>query len=103
LTVPTTTTPARNDFGPQASLAYDSGPGKGPIGFGWRLSVPFITRNIDKWLPRILYGEESNAFILAGFEDLGLAFQSLSTVHGENTAPPSVGANVMQQNKRKGS
>ena len=34
------------------SLAYDSGAGNGPFGFGWRLSLPSITRKTDKGLPR---------------------------------------------------
>jgi hypothetical protein len=34
------------------SLAYDSGQGNGPFGFGWSLSVPAIARKTDKGLPQ---------------------------------------------------
>jgi hypothetical protein len=44
LTVPIATAPGRSGFGPQLSLAYDSGSGDGPFGFGWRLSVPSTAR-----------------------------------------------------------
>ena len=52
LTVPIATSPGRSGFGPQLSLSYDSGPGNGPFGFGWNLSLPSITRKTDKGLPR---------------------------------------------------
>ncbi len=70
LTVPIATTPGRSGFGPQMSLTYDSGAGNGPFGFGWRLSVPSITRKTDKGLPRYFDEEESDVFIHSGVEDL---------------------------------
>jgi len=70
LTVPLAITPGRSGFGPQLSLAYDSGSGNGPFGFGWRLSVPSITRKTDKGLPRYFDDEESDVFILSDAEDL---------------------------------
>src|SRR5215210_4899959 len=51
LTVPIVTSPGRSGFGPQLSLAYDSGAGNGPFGLGWSLSLPAITRKTDKGLP----------------------------------------------------
>lgn len=51
-------------------LSYDSGSGNGPFGFGWKLSVPAITRKTDKGLPKYCDGNESDVFILAGAEDL---------------------------------
>lgn len=48
LTVPIATSPGRSGFGPQLSLAYDSGAGNGPFGFGgifpfrFTLSIPSI-------------------------------------------------------------
>jgi RHS repeat-associated protein len=62
--------PGRSGFTPPLRLAYDSGSGNGPLGFGWSLGVPAITRKTDKGLPRYCDGEESDVFILAGAEDL---------------------------------
>ncbi|MER5755857.1 SpvB/TcaC N-terminal domain-containing protein [Streptomyces sp. NPDC002088] len=52
LSVPIATSPGRSGFGPRLSLSYDSGSGNGPFGFGWRLSLPAITRKTDLGLPR---------------------------------------------------
>ena len=52
MSVPVATSPGRSGFGPQLSLAYDSGAGNGPFGFGWSLSSPSIARKTDKGLPR---------------------------------------------------
>ena len=67
MTVPIATSPGRSKFGPQLSLAYDSGAGNGPFGFGWQISSPAITRKTDKGLPQY---DESDVFILSGAEDL---------------------------------
>jgi RHS repeat-associated protein len=68
--VPIATSPGRSGFGPQLTLAYDSGAGNGPFGFGWHLSLPSITRKTDKGLPRYDDTDESDVFILSGTEDL---------------------------------
>lgn len=70
LTVPITTSPGRSGFGPILSLAYNSGAGNGPFGFGWSLSLPSITRKIDKGLPKYQDSQDSDIFILTGIEDL---------------------------------
>lgn len=70
MSVPIATSPGRSGFGPQLSLAYDSGAGNGPFGFGWNLSLPSITRKTDKGLPQYLDADESDVFILSGAEDL---------------------------------
>lgn len=70
MSVPIATSPGRSGFGPQLSLAYDSGAGNGPFGIGWSLSLPAITRKTDKGLPRYCDAEESDVFILSGAEDL---------------------------------
>lgn len=70
MTVPLAISPGRSGFGPQLSLAYDSGAGNGPFGFGWSLSLPTITRKTDKGLPQYWDTEESDVFILSGAEDL---------------------------------
>src|SRR5262245_53150055 len=59
-TIPIATSPGRANFGPQLSLAYDSGSGNGPFGFGWSLALPSITRKTDKGLPRYQDAEESD-------------------------------------------
>ncbi|MGH8771138.1 MAG: SpvB/TcaC N-terminal domain-containing protein, partial [Burkholderiales bacterium] len=68
--LPIATSPGRSGFGPQLSLAYDSGAGNGPFGFGWSLSLPAITRKTDKGLPNSQDADESDVFILSGAEDL---------------------------------
>jgi RHS repeat-associated protein len=71
LSVPIATSPGRGGFGPALLLAYDSGAGNGPFGFGWHLSLPSITRKTDKGLPRYRDGvDDSDVFILSGAEDL---------------------------------
>jgi hypothetical protein len=70
MSVPIATTPSRSGFGPQLSLAYDSGSGNGIFGMGWSLSLPMVTRKTDKGLPRYGDVEESDVFILSGAEDL---------------------------------
>ncbi|MCI5136879.1 MAG: toxin, partial [Candidatus Electrothrix sp. AR1] len=74
MSVPLAVSPGRAGFGPQLSLAYDSGSGNGPFGFGWSLSLPAITRKADKGLPQYRDdrdgSEEADVFILSGAEDL---------------------------------
>src|SRR6266850_7681562 len=70
MSVPLTTSPGRSGFGPQLSLAYDSGAGNGPFGLGWNLSLPSVTRKTDKGLPKYQDADESDVFILSGAEDL---------------------------------
>lgn len=70
MSVPIVTSPGRQGFGPQLSLSYDSGAGNGPFGFGWRLTLPSITRKTDKGLPQYFDALESDVFILSGAEDL---------------------------------
>jgi RHS repeat-associated protein len=72
MTVPIATSSGRSGFGPQLNLAYDSGSGNGPFGFGWSLSIPSITRKTDKGLPQYDDANESDVFILSGAEDLVL-------------------------------
>lgn len=70
LTVPISASPGRSGFGPQLGIAYDSGNGNGPFGFGWSLSQPAITRKTDKGLPQYDDAQESDTFMLSGAEDL---------------------------------
>jgi RHS repeat-associated protein len=70
MTIPIATSPARQGFGPQLALSYDSGSGNGPFGMGWNLSLSRITRKTDKGLPTYQDNGESDVFILSGAEDL---------------------------------
>jgi hypothetical protein len=58
----------RNGFQPQLSLAYSTGNGNGPMGLGWALSVPGVSRKTSIGIPR--YDDSSDVFILSGAEDL---------------------------------
>lgn len=75
LSVPIATSPGRAGFGPQLSLAYDSGAGNGVFGIGWSLALPAITRRTDKGLPQYRDADESDIFILSGAEDLVPVYQ----------------------------
>ena len=75
MTIPLATSPARQDFGPQLTLSYDSGSGNGPFGLGWHLALPQISRKTDKGLPTYqddgsYASDESDVFLLSGAEDL---------------------------------
>ncbi|MDC0747116.1 SpvB/TcaC N-terminal domain-containing protein [Polyangium mundeleinium] len=70
LTVPIAVSPGRGGFGPELSVAYDSGGGNGPFGVGFRLSVPSISRKTERGLPEYEDARESDVFILSGAEDL---------------------------------
>ena len=70
LQVPIATSPGRSGFGPQLSLAYDSGSGNGPFGFGWSLDLPVLSRKTEKGLPEYRDSEESDVFVLSDAEDL---------------------------------
>ncbi|MDP9021636.1 MAG: toxin [Actinomycetota bacterium] len=70
VSVPVPMSPARSNLAPELSLAYDSGSGNGPFGFGWSLSLPTISRKTQKGLPRYDDAGESDVFVLAGAEDL---------------------------------
>jgi hypothetical protein len=70
MSVPIATSVGRSGFAPQLSLAYDSGAGNGPFGFGWSISLPAISRKTDQGLPRYVDSAESDVFLLSGVEDL---------------------------------
>jgi hypothetical protein len=70
LSIPLPFSPGRNSLAPQASLGYDSGFGNGVFGYGWNLSVPSITRKVDRGVPRYADPIESDTFLISGSEDL---------------------------------
>jgi len=88
MSVPIAASPGRSGFGPQISLAYDSGSGNGPFGFGWSLSLPAIVRKTDKGLPRYADSEESDVFILSGSEDLVPVLEPDGTRHRDEASSP---------------
>ncbi len=67
-TVPIAVPSGRNGFEPQLNLAYSTGSGNGPFGFGWSLSVPGVGRKTSKGIPR--YDDGKDVFVLSGSEDL---------------------------------
>jgi RHS repeat-associated protein len=85
MAVPLPLSPGRSGFTPPLRLSYDSASGNGPLGFGWSLGSPTITRKTDKGLPVYCDGEESDVFILAGSEDL---VPVLDPAGGRLTLPP---------------
>src|SRR4051794_17826723 len=70
LTVPIVTSAGRGELGPHLELAYDSGRGNGPFGFGWNVRLPSITRKTDKGLPAYDDATEADVFLLSDAEDL---------------------------------
>jgi RHS repeat-associated protein len=94
ISIPLPLSPGRSGFTPDLPLAYDSGSGNGPFGFGWSLSLPSITRKTDKGLPRYCDADESDVFILSGAEDLvPLLDESGERVH----VPPRTVHGVLYQ------
>jgi RHS repeat-associated protein len=69
-TVPIALPPGRNGFQPQLNLVYSTGSGNGAFGLGWDLSIPGISRQTSKGIPR--YDDLQDIFILSGAEDLVL-------------------------------
>lgn len=51
-TVPIALPSGRNNFQPELNLVYRTGHGIGPFGLGWSLSVPGVTRQTSKGVPR---------------------------------------------------
>lgn len=70
MSVPLVVSPGRSGFGPQLTLAYDSGAGNDLFGLGWSLSLPSITRKTAKGLPQYDDAHDSDVFLLSGTEDL---------------------------------
>jgi hypothetical protein len=70
ISAPVYTSPARQGFGPQLALFYDSEAGNGPLGLGWSIPVASITRKTSLGLPQSEDAVDSDVFVLAGAEDL---------------------------------
>jgi YD repeat-containing protein len=57
LVVPVTLPPGPRHFEPDLSLHYGSRTGNGPIGLGWSLALPEISRRTTRGLPRYAEGQ----------------------------------------------
>ena len=66
-TVPITVSHGRHGLQPALSLTYSSGAGNGPIGLGWALGIPGLSRQTAHGLPAF---DASDTFVLSGAEDL---------------------------------
>jgi RHS repeat-associated protein len=67
-TIPIALPPGRNGFQPQLNLVYSTGNGNGAFGLGWSLSIPGVSRQTSKGIPR--YDDVKDTFVLSGAEDL---------------------------------
>lgn len=68
--IPIPLSETRSGFGPNLALNYDSNSGNGPFGFGWRLSVPMISRRTEKGIPIYDDYNDSDEFVISGSEEL---------------------------------
>jgi hypothetical protein len=55
--VPIALPKGRNGVGPSLALSYSTSGGNGPLGVGWSVGAPFISRQTDKGLPRYVDAE----------------------------------------------
>lgn len=94
LSVPIYTSKGRSGFGPELSLAYNSGSGNGVFGMGWSLGVPAIARKTDKGLPRYDDGSDSDTFVLGGAEDLVPQLEQVGGVWQRMEAPRNLNGTV---------
>lgn len=99
--LPIYSSPGRSGFSPQLAMAYDSGGGNGPWGFGWKVALPSITRKTDKGLPQYNDAQNSDIFLLAGAEDLMPALlNSKGTWNFDGTTRPLFGKQYHVQRYR---
>jgi hypothetical protein len=72
--VPIAVAPGRAGVQPSLTLAYSTSGGNGPVGFGWGMGVPFISRQTDRGLPRYIdhaqWHPEEDRFIYNGGQEL---------------------------------
>ncbi|MCP4607045.1 MAG: hypothetical protein GY847_42120 [Proteobacteria bacterium] len=65
--VPIAIPPGRRGMQPQIGMAYSTGSGDGPIGWGWAMGTPFISRQVDKGMPLYTTGDR---FMYNGGQEL---------------------------------
>jgi RHS repeat-associated protein len=88
ISVPITLPAGRNGTQPELNLAYSTGGGNGPLGLGWGIGVPEISRRTSGGIPRYRArtpneddpSESSDTFVLSGTEGLVAIAQSTAGV-----------------------
>ena len=72
--VPIAVAPGRAGVQPSLALSYATTGGNGPVGFGWGLGAPFISRQTDRGLPHYqdeaLWHVEEDRFMYNGGQEL---------------------------------
>ncbi|MCB9592813.1 MAG: hypothetical protein H6719_08775 [Sandaracinaceae bacterium] len=72
--VPIAVAPGRAGVQPSLALSYATTGGNGPVGFGWNLGAPMISRQTDRGLPRYvdapLWHRQEDRFIYNGGQEL---------------------------------
>ncbi|MFO8080189.1 MAG: toxin TcdB middle/N-terminal domain-containing protein, partial [Armatimonadota bacterium] len=67
MSIPITLPPGRRGLQPSVGLGYSTGGGDGPLGWGWSMEMPFISRQSDKGLPRY---DHTDRFMYNGGQEL---------------------------------
>src|SRR4051812_18227096 len=67
LTIPIEVPAGRNGLQPRLDLVYSTGNGNGPLGLGWGLTIPGVTRKTARGIPTY---RGADTFVLSGSEDL---------------------------------
>jgi len=72
--VPIAVAPGRAGVQPSLALSYATTGGNGPVGFGWNLGAPFISRQTDRGMPQYIdeaaWHQEEDRFIYNGGQEL---------------------------------
>ena len=77
---------------PSLALSYGTSAGNGPVGFGWNLGVPFISRQTDRGLPRYDdrrtgWHREEDRFIYNGGQELVPVSSSVNDAFDDGYSP----------------
>ncbi|MCZ7685883.1 MAG: hypothetical protein M5U28_46855 [Sandaracinaceae bacterium] len=93
--VPIAVAPGRAGVQPSLALTYATTGGNGPVGFGWSLGVPFISRQTDRGLPRYIdqpawHGQEDRFMYNGGQELVPVDSDAIAIVDATGGTPPEV-------------
>ncbi len=95
--VPIAVAPGRAGVQPSLALSYSTTGGNGPVGFGWNLGVPFISRQTDRGLPRYIdqpawHGQEDRFMYNGGQELVPVDDEAIGVVDGQANGgtPPAI-------------
>ena len=93
--VPIAVAPGRHGVQPSLALSYSSTNGNGPVGFGWGLGAPFISRQEDRGLPRYVdqarWHPREDRFIYNGGQEL-VPVDAAAVAAADARAAPGAGA-----------